>query len=423
MRNVLLSLLFLISLPATGEPRVIDGIAAIINDDIITSRELNTRVTQVSRQLRESGTPLPPQDILRKQVLDREILRQIQLQLASGTGIRVDDNALNNAINSIASRNNMSLRQLRETLEREGFDFSVYREDFRQEMIIGQLHRREIHNRVNISEQEVDHFLATQSAQGRANEEYKIRHILVAVPEAAGPEDIAGARAKAEKLRERLNQGEDFVQLAIQHSDGQNALKGGDLGWRQSGQLPTLFANIIITLAKGGHSDLIRSPSGFHLIQLEDKRVAKPHIVTQTQARHILIKADALTTEDDVILRLRQLKRRIEGGADFAELARANSADTASATKGGDLGWLNPGDTVPQFEQAMENLDSGQISEPFASPFGWHIVQVQKRRRQDDTEAFSRSQAKKFLRERKIDEMLESWLRQLREEAYVEIKA
>ncbi|MDH5377538.1 MAG: peptidylprolyl isomerase, partial [Gammaproteobacteria bacterium] len=373
-------------------------------------------------QLMERNTRLPPAKLLNRQILERTVVKQLQLQLAKATGIMVDDTALNNTLETVASQNNLSIRELRNTLEKDGLDFAQYRESIREQMILGQLLRREVHSRVSLTEQEIDNFIATQTVQGGTDDEYKLSHILVGLPEAATPESIKIAKTKANRLMQNINNGADFNQTAIAESDGPNNLEGGDLGWRRAGQLPTLFAAEVVNMKKGELRGLIRSPSGFHIIKLDDKRPGKRHIVTQTLVRHILIKPNELNTETDVISRLRQLKQRAESGDSFSDLARSHSDDRASAVKGGDLGWTNPGDMVPQFEAAVNRLKKNEISEPFQTQFGWHIAQTLDRRNQDNSEEFGRNQAREFLRQRKADEMQESWLRQLREEAYVEIR-
>ncbi len=400
----------------------LDRIIVIVNDDIITKQELDVQLGLIIKQIREKNTQLPPVSVLRKQVLEREIIKQIQLQLANSTGIIVDDNALNNTIDKIASQNNLTVREFRDVLEQDGYPFARFREDIRNEMIIARLRQREIHNRITVSEQEINSFLATQTAQGRVDDEFRIAHILISLPEAASTKQIAEAKNKAQAVLQQLQEGADFKQAAISLSDGQQAFEGGDLGWRKAGQLPTLFAQQVTSMSVGELSDIIRSASGFHIIQLAEKRAGEIHLITQTKARHILIKTSDLATKKEVIKRLQQLKDRIESGDDFGELAKTHSEDRGSAGNGGDLDWTNPGDMVPQFEVEMSKLSNNQISEPFQTQFGWHIVQVLDRREQDNSEAYTQAKSRETLRQRKINEMEETWLRQLRDEAYVEYK-
>ena len=402
--------------------RPLDGIAAIVNEDIITVNELNTQVQTIKALIREQGTPPPPEDILRRQVLENEIRKQLQLQIARNTGIIVNDNMLDETINNIASSNNKTVREFRQLVEQQGLDFAAYREDIRSQQIIAILHNRDINSRVTVTDQEISNFIATQSAQGDIDDEFELGHILISVPEAASADNIAKAKQKAQDVIKQLKQGAEFNQLAIKISNDQQTLQNSNLDWRKAGQLPTLFASEVVHMKVGDISDSIRSPSGFHVIKLLNKRAGKKHIITQTKARHILLKPNELATKIDVIARLRQLKSRIEGGDSFEELAKSHSEDRGSAIRGGDLGWINPGDMVPQFEQAMDQLKANQISEPFQTQFGWHIAQVIERRQQDQSDEFSRNQARNTLRQRKIEEQLESWLRQRRDEAYVEYK-
>lgn len=408
----------------------IDSIVAIVNDTVITRSELDEQTRTIKQQLRQQNTPVPPGPVFQKQVLERLITSRLQLQLAANTGIRVDDDTLNRAINRIAAQNKLSLTEFRAVLEKDGFSFDKFREDIRDEIIITRLRQRQVDSRITVTDQEVAQFLVAQARQGKSDDEYRLGHIFIALPEAPSPEQIQAARQKAEKILEKLQAkvggsaegSADFKETAIAVSDGQQALEGGDLGWRSAGQLPSLFASQTLAMKVGELSSIIRSSGGFHIIKLLDYRGGKRHMVTQTLARHILIRTTELITDDDASIRLEQLAQRIKKGEDFAELARANSDDTLSAAKGGSLDWISPGDMVPAFEQAMNELQPGQISAPFKSEFGWHIVQVQERREHDDTEEYTRSQAQEALRSRKIEEEYQNWLRRLRDEAYVEYR-
>jgi peptidyl-prolyl cis-trans isomerase SurA len=400
----------------------LDRIVAVVNEEIVLESELEQMVYTVGDQLEAKGIPLPPDDILKQRVLERLVMQHLQLQLAERTGIRVGDETLNQALHRIAENNELTLSQFRDVLEQDGYDFPAFRENIREELIISQLHRREIDDRVTVSEAEVDNFLTTQKKQGNQDVEYHLAHILVTVPEAASPEQVQAAKARAEQILYQLRQGADFQKVAIGYSDGQQALEGGDLGWRKMGQLPTLFVDIVPKLQVGEISELIRSPSGFHIVKLQDRRGEEQQVVTQTHARHILIRADELTSEQAVQLRLSQLRQRVLQGDDFSELAQAHSDDKASALKGGDLGWISPGQMILRFEEAMSSLGPGEISEPFKTQFGWHVVQVLERRKQNMTEEFNRNRARMEIRQRKIEEELGNWLRQLRDEAYVEYR-
>ena len=400
----------------------LDRIVALVNDDVILKSELNQRMRTVVEQLQQQGMSPPPVQVLEKQVLERLIVNRLQLQLAEENGIRVDDNTLNRTLRDIARRNKLSLSEFKSILERDGYDFSAFREDIREELILTQLRERQVETRIKVTDREVDDFLLTQAVQSGGDDQYRLGHILVAVPEAPSPEQIAAARAKGEKILHELSEGADFSQVAVAVSDGQQALKGGDLGWRKVNELPTLFAEVVLQMQPGDVSDLIRSPSGFHIVKLMEVRRSERLFITQTHARHILITPDELTSDADARIRLEQIKTRVENGEDFAALARANSEDAGTAVNGGDLGWVNPGDVVPQFQAAMDSLEPGQISDPFRSPFGWHIVQVLERRDRDSTEQVRRTRAKELIRQRKLEEEVQSWLRRLRDEAYVDYR-
>ncbi len=419
---VIYLLLSLYLLPASARIEELNRVVAVVNDDVITLLELERRVRTIEKQLLQSNTPLPPHQVLQKQVLERLIVEQLQLARAKMSGIRVNDEALNKVISNIAAKNNLSLEQFRTVLEGDGIDFAGFREQIRDEVIITRLRTRLVNNRVSISEQEIDAYLATRGDTGDKNVQYRLSHILVAVPEAASPEQVQAARARAQKILERLKEGGDFTQMAISESDGQQALKGGDLGWRRSEELPTLFADSVVNMAPGELSPLIRSTSGFHILKVEQKRGGERHITRQTHARHILIRTNAIVSDTDARNQLRRLRERISNGEDFARLARIHSEDPGSGAKGGDLGWASPGQFVAAFEETMNRLQIGEISEPFKSQFGWHIMQVLERRNQDETEQFNRNRARQVLRQRKIEEETELWLRRLRDEAYVEYR-
>jgi peptidyl-prolyl cis-trans isomerase SurA len=398
----------------------VDKIVAVVNDDVITSTELDTRLHSIKEQLKNQSSPIPPDAVLKKQVLDRMILASLQLQLADRNGIRVDDETLNRTIERIAADNKLSLTEFRSVLEKEGYDFATFREDIRREILISRVQQRQVTDRIMVTEQEIDNFLATQRAQGNTGAEYHLAHILIAVPDASSSERIQAARQRAEDILKKLRAGANFQETAIAVSDGQQALQGGDLGWRKAGELPTLFVDTVTHMKTGDVSDLIRSPSGFHIIKLLEQRNEQRHIVTQTHARHILIRTDELTNDDAAQARLKDIRQRIQGGADFAALARQYSNDAATANNGGDLGWVNPGEMVPAFQAQMDKLATGEISKPFKTGFGWHIVQVLDRRRHDDTDAFIRSQAREAIHKRKTEEELQSWLARLRDDAYIE---
>jgi len=406
----------------TETRRPLNQVVAVVNDGIIVSSELGAAIVEVEKQLQAKNTQIPSRDVLAKQVLERLVVEKLQLQIAERSGTSIDDNALNEEIRTLAKENGMTMTDFRAVLERDGYDYPAFREDLRKQLLIQQTRRQMVGSRIKVTDQEVDNLLDSLNASGKADVEYHLAHILVSIPEAASPEQIASAESRANKLLERLRGGADFTSMAIAESDAQTALEGGDIGWRSIGQMPSLFVEPVKLMQAGQVSDLIRSSGGFHIVKLLEKRGDERHIMRQTLARHILLKPDVVNTDEDNLVRIQQLEIRLRGGEDFATLARANSQDTGSAAKGGDLGWLSPGDTVPDFETAMNALAPGEISAPVKTQFGWHLIQVQKFREHDSTEEFERNKARNLIRSRKYDEELFLWLRRLRDEAYVEYR-
>ena len=397
----------------------LDKIIAIVNDDVITQNELATSVADYASQLKLSNSASPEMQALTKQVLERMIRNRIQLQQAVQLGIQIDDIALNRMLEQLASSNKLTLEQLKSKLEAEDMDFSRFREQTRDELIIKQLQQRAVANKVSVSDQEINQFVQQNLEQKSENTRYKLLHILVSTPESAAPEDINKSREKAMKIHSEILGGADFKNLAIKKSDGRNALQGGDLGWRKANELPEDFLAAVKDLNKGDTSLPIRSASGFHILQLVDKSNDQ-HVVTQTHARHILIRTSSATSDEDAKKLLTQLKHRIQAGEDFAQLASEFSQDPGSKVKGGDLGWADPEGFVTEFEDEMNNLKDGEMAEPFRSQFGWHLLQVLSRRDKDKTLDNIEEQARNSIRKRKIDEELRLWLRRIREEAYVE---
>ena len=401
---------------------LLDRIVAVVNEDVITRRDLDDRMRVVSVQLREQGTPAPPTDVLEKQVLDRMIYTRVQLQFAKETGLRVDDGQLDSAIARIAENNKITPAKLRETLEKDGVSFAKFREDIRDEIVMSRLREREVDNKITVAESEIDNLLNALKSQDGKTEEFDLSHILVRVPEQASPEQLSDRRARAEKALAQIKAGTDFRQVAASFSDAPDAVQGGAMGWRELARLPSIFAETIKSMSPGEVSAILRSPNGMHIVRLNGRRGQNsPVIVSQTHPRHILIKTSEVVSEGDARERLVKLKERLDNKADFAELARLQSED-GSASRGGDLGWLSPGDTVPEFEKAMDALKVGEISGPVRSPFGWHIIQVIERRNEDMSKQRERLQARASLREQKADEAYQEWLRQLRDKAFVEFR-
>nr|VFK11081.1 MAG: periplasmic chaperone for outer membrane proteins SurA [Candidatus Kentron sp. LPFa] len=424
----MLSLLLFLSAPiiAAQSSRLpiqeINRIVAVVNNEVIVLSDLENRIRTKQAELSRSGAKLPSPAALRKQVLDRLIIELVQIQAAKRIGIRVDDAQLNQAITKIAKRNGLELPRFREILEREGYKFATFREDIRRQLLITEIQKRQVANRVQVTPREIDNYLKTHANKFQPKRDYHLAHILIAVPKSATPEEMAIARKKANKIVHRLRNGADFAKTARAISDGQQALDGGDLGWRKKAQLPDLFANIVPKMAAGEISEPLQNASGFHIIKLVGTRAKERHVIPQTKARHILIKTNEMTSNADARTRLEQIRERIIQGKDFEELARSHSEDRGSAIKGGNIGWIGPGNVVPKFEQAMGKLRAMEISAPFRTQFGWHIVQVLERREHDGTDEVRRTKATGEIRERKIREELSVWLRQLRDEAYVEYR-
>jgi peptidyl-prolyl cis-trans isomerase SurA len=408
-------------MPAHAAVQTLDHIVAVVNDEVITRQELAKRYDEVVRSLSRQNTPLPPREVLEKQLLERMVTELALQQHARNTGVRVDPTQVERALQRIAAQNKLDMAGLAAALARDGQSLDGMRNTIRNELLIARARERDVDNRVSVSDAEIEGYLQTQAQQG-VETEYNFDHILVTVPENASPEQIQARRARAEDILAQLAKGADFGQLSASYSDAPNALQGGAFGWRASGKMPALFADALKPLQPGQIAPLLKSSNGFHILRLNDKRGLDATLnVTQTHARHILIKTNELTSEADARNRLLQLKERIDNGVKFDELARLHSED-ASASKGGDLGWINPGDTVPDFEKAMNALQPGEVSGPVQSPFGWHLIQVLERRNQDVTQERQKLLARQAIRERKADEAFQDWVRQIRDSAYVELR-
>ncbi len=410
--------------PSVADPQkqvaVVDTIVAVVNDDVITRHELDDRLATVEAQLRRQGTPLPEIAVLEKQILERMITDKLQMQFAKESGIRVDDSQLDLALTRIAQQNGLSTQaEFRAKLEEQGVDFNKFREEIRGEIISTRLREREVESKLVISDTEVDNYLANRAKMGAGNEELHLAHILVVVPEQASADKIQAAHDRADRALTQLRTGADFAQVAAGSSDAKDALSGGDLGWRPADRIPPVFLAELQKLKSGETTEVLRSPSGFHILKLIDKRSGEaPVVITQTHARHILIKTSEIVSDAEAHRRLMEIKTRIEAGADFADQAKRFSQD-GSAQQGGDLGWLSPGQTVPEFETAMNRLQPGMI-DMAQSQFGWHLIQVLERRNTDVSEQQRRQQARMSIGSFKSDELYQDWLRQLRDRAYIE---
>jgi len=401
---------------------LIDRVVAIVNDEALTQYDVNEQTRLVLGQMKAQKVTPPAPDVLEKQLLDRLITDRVLMQYAKESGIRVDDTQIERTIDRIAQDNKLSPEEFRKAVEKEGMPFAKYREEVRSEIVVQRLREREVEGRVSVSDAEVDLFLATQDAQSGGDVEYRLAHILVLVPEQAKPDQVESRLRRIEEALRQLRSGADFGQVAASFSDAADALQGGNLGWRAPARLPTVFADPVRSLQPGQISGVLRSASGFHIVKLLETRSRNaPTVVEQTRVRHILIKVNEINSEAEAKVKIERIKDRIDLGAKFDEQAKLNSED-GSAAKGGELGWLSPSDTVPDFEQAMNRLKIGELSGPVRTPFGWHLIEVEERRTQDITAERRREQARTALRQRKSDELFQDWVRQTRDRSYVEIK-
>jgi peptidyl-prolyl cis-trans isomerase SurA len=401
----------------------LDRVIAVVNDEALTQWELEEHKKILLAQMKASKVNPPPNDTLDKQVLERLIIERAMLQFAKENGVRVDDQMVERTILRIAQENKISPEELRRTLDREKIPYAKYREDVRREVTIRRLREREVDSRVTVSEAEVDNYLASVAAQAGGEHEFLLAHILVTVPEQASADQIEARRRRAADALEQVKSGKDFAQVAAAYSDAPDAIQGGDLGWRTPARLPSAFVEAIKDMKDGEVSPVLRSPGGFHVVKVIDSRSRNaPTVVDQTRVRHILVRVNEVTSESEGRAKIERVRERIEAGATFSDQAKVNSED-GSAAKGGDLGWINPGDTVPEFEQAAAKLKPGELSRPVRTPFGWHLILVEERRTQDVTQDRRRDVARNAIRQRKSEEQFQEFLRQLRDRAYVEYKS
>ncbi|MEL0082158.1 MAG: peptidylprolyl isomerase [Gammaproteobacteria bacterium] len=399
-----------------------DRIVAVVNADVILQSELERQIHQITAEMASRGTRPPPREALIPQLLNRQIEQMLQLEIAGRTGIEISDEALNATLANIARNNQLDLQGLRQAVIADGLSFETFREDIRTEMIITHLRQRSVINRIPVSDREIDNFLSRQESLGNSDSRYRLRHIMLSLDDGATNEEIARAEQEGAEILNELANGADFAQLAVNRSEGQNALQGGDLGWRQLGTLPDLFADAASQLEVGGHSGLLRSSTGLHVLYLESIQQSDRHMVTERHARHILIEIDELNPPEQSRQTLVNLRRRIEVGEDFAELARAHSDDPGSAIRGGDLGWVRSGQMVEQFDLALNSLEIGELSQPVRSEFGWHLIELLATRERDDTEDQTRLRAAAQIRAKKADQEIQDWLQRMRDEAFIEIR-
>jgi len=398
----------------------LDRVIAVINDDVITQLELDNRLAGLDAEIKTKGDEMPPRNVLRKQMLQRMIDDKLQLQAAKRFGLSVNEGALNEAVMTVAQNNKLTLRQLRDALAAEGIPYALFRDGIKTQMLINQIYTRRIRNRVRVTDEELDGYIANGGGKADARE-YDISHILIRVAEDAGVEKVDSARNKAKSIVSSLQRGMDFAEAAAKYSDAPDAEKGGGLGWRTPDQLPELFTEALSKIDVGRSTNVLQSPNGFHILHINDAKGRNASAVQQTQVRHILIRTDEFLSQSEAENRIEQLRERVLNGEDFAQMARVHSADPISATKGGELGWVMPGELTGSFEDAMNKLDIGELSESVLSPFGLHLIQVLDRREQNMGKEVTRGRARAQLVAEKSKESYEEWLRRLRDESYVEI--
>ncbi len=412
-----------LSLSAQAERKLLDQVVAIVDDDVILQTELEARINTIASRLRAQGTGLPPRDVLEERVLEQLITESIQLQRADKLGMRISDNELNETMNNIVERNGMTMVEFENQLASEGVTFRQAREQIRNEMLTSRVQQRQVGNRVRVTDREVDNYLEALEARGEDNAEYRLAYIFIEVENPNNEASVAAAREKAQDLREQIVDGRDFREVAVAESDASNALEGGDMGWRSESQLPSLVAAVVPELEVGVPSAVLENNSGFHLVMVLDTRGGgQKQVIQQHKVRHILIRPSEAVPDASAEAKIRDIYAQLQDGADFAELAREFSDDPVSGSDGGNLGWVNRGQMVPAFEQAMLEADLNELRGPFRSQFGWHILQVQERRKKDISGDVKRAEARQAIYRRKSETELQNWLREIRDEAFVEFK-
>jgi len=407
-----------------GQGELLDRITVVVNDGVVLQSQVDQQVASITRRLREQGTPLPPPSVLRQQITERLVIQEVQMQRAQKIGLKVADEALNNALREVAKQNKIDFSELPDALAKEGINYAEYREQVRREMTLSMLRQRDVYAHIYVSPRELDQFLAKQSADKTGRAEYNVSHILIALPEAASPGQLEQVEKRTEEIYSRAQSGEDFGQLAVANSQAQTALERGQLGWRKGSELPSFMADVVSQMKPGEISRPVRTPSGFHIIRLNERRSdTDALLVSQIHGRHILLKTNELQDDETIRGRLQIIRDRIANGTDdFAAIAKAISEDTGSATEGGDLGWTSDGAFVPEFQQQLEQLHESELSQPFHTQYGWHIAQLLGKRTQDMSTEERRRKAFEEIRASKVDEETELWLRRLRDEAFVDIR-
>ncbi|HEA52968.1 peptidylprolyl isomerase [Marinobacter antarcticus] len=423
LQTLLMLMAVLLSFSVQAERKMLDQVVAIVDDDVILQTGLDARINTITSRLSAQGTGLPPRRLLEERVLEQLITESVQLQMADKMGMRISDNELNETLANIADRNNMSLSEFENQLASEGLSYRQAREQIRQEMITSRVQQRQVGNRVRVTDREVENYLQALESNGGNDAEYRLAYIFVEVDNPADDASVDAARAKAEALRAAIASGRDFREVAVAESDASNALEGGDMGWRSERQLPSLVAPVVPELVVGEPSKVLANNSGFHLVMVMDKRGGtQKQVIQQNRVRHILIRPSEAVTDAEAEATIRDLAQQIQNGADFAELAREYSDDPVSGSDGGNLGWVSPGQMVPKFEQAMQEANVGEVKGPFRSQFGWHILQVEERRQKDISTDVKEAEARQAIYRRKFETELQNWLREIRDEAFVELK-
>ncbi|QIL90318.1 molecular chaperone SurA [Microbulbifer sp. SH-1] len=412
-----------LALSAQAQVQKLDRVVAVVDDDVVMASELQQRMNTITQQIAAQNVQAPPIDILRRQVLEQLIIERLQLQMGARAGVTIPEEELDQAIARVQQNMNVSPAEFQQKLEADGISNNAFRQQIRQEMIIRRVEQGSVARRIQITDQDINNFLRSKEGEFWKSPQYQLGHILIPVGSSAPAEEVAAARAKADEVYEKATKGEDFRALAISNSAGQNALQGGDLGWRKTVELPTLFSDALDGVKVGETTKPFRSDAGFHLLKIHEQRGATEQVVEQTKVRHILVKTSAIRDDDAAYKLLVDLRSKIEAGElKFEDAAKENSEDIGTMLQGGDLGWSNPGQFVPEFTQAMDNTPVGEITMPFRSQFGWHILQVEGRRQQDMTDQYIRNQAANLLRNRRYEEELQNWRQEIRDQAYVEIK-
>lgn len=423
LQTLLMLLVVALSFSAQAERKLLDQVVAIVDDDVILQTELEARINTITGRLSTQGTGLPPRRLLEERVLEQLITESVQIQMADKMGMRISDNELNETLANIADRNGMSLSEFENQLATEGVSYRQAREQIRQEMITGRVQQRQVGNRVRVTDREVENYLQALESSGGNDAEYRLAYIFIELDNPADGAEVDATREKAEELRTAILDGRDFREVAVAESDASNALEGGDMGWRSERQLPSLVAPVVPALEVGKPSDVLENNSGFHLVMVMDKRGgSQKQVIQQNRVRHILIRPSEAMTDVETETTIRDLYQQIQDGADFAVVAREFSDDPVSGSDGGNLGWVSPGQMVPGFEQAMKESDVGELKGPFRSQFGWHILQVEERRQKDVSGEVMESEARQAIYQRKFEAELQNWLREIRDEAFVEFK-